>query len=597
MRLRARRCTVAIWIAISGAVTAQAAVPAGAPTPAALIEEQQGFMPIFNGRDLSSWQVIGADAWSVKDGVVHCSGKGAGWIRSDRQYRDFILRLEYKISRGGNSGIFLRAAAEGDPWVSGMEIQVLDDYGEQPDIHSAGALYGVRAPAANASKPAGQWNSVEITCWGDDLTVSLNGRQLYALALSSPAINAKLPDDRKLTKRPQVGYIGLQNHSAPVEYRNVRVSEGFAPLFNGRDLSGWQVMGDRSWSVKDGAIACSGEGHGWLRSDAQYRDFTLRLEYKVARNANSGIFLRARTDGDPAFTGMEVQVLDDYGEPPDKHSNGALYDAVAPAVNPSKPAGEWNQVEITLWGDELTVFENGHKLYAVNLSDPALNAAQPPERKFPNRAPVGYIGLQNHGCTVEYRNLRIREGFVPMFNGENLAGWRTAKPGDESWSVHDGELVCRGGAGGYIFNTRRHGDFALRLQYQVRPRGNSGVFLRVSDIRNFHSGREIQILDSRGQPLRPSSAGAIYGVAAPSKDAARPAGEWNRLEITCEKARLAVTMNGEQVADVALADYPKLAALPPTGFIGLQNHHSPVRFRDIMVKAPSWRPDIGGQLQ
>jgi len=599
MRLRARLCLLAVWIAIGGAAAAQPApaVSAAAPTQAALIEEQQGFVPMFNGRDLSGWQVIGAPAWSVNNGIVMCSGKGAGWIRTDRQYRDFILRLEYKIARDGNSGIFLRAAAEGDPWVNGMEIQILDDHGEKPDIHSAGALYDVRAPAVNASRPAGQWNSAEIVCWGDDLTVSLNGHELYAISLASPAVNARLAGDRKLTKRPQVGYIGLQNHGAEVEFRNARVSEGFAPLFNGRDLSGWHVMGDQSWSVKDGVIACSGQGHGWLRSDAQYRDFTLRLEYRVSKDANSGIFLRATTEGDPAFTGMEVQVLDDYGEPPDEHSNGSLYDAVAPAVNPSKAAGEWNQVEITLWGDELTVFENGQKLYAVNLSDPALNAAQPPERQFPNRAQVGYIGVQNHGSAVEYRNIRIREGFVPMFNGESLAGWRTVNPQDQSWSVRDGEIVCRGGGGGYIFNTRRYGDFALRVQYQISPRGNSGVFFRVGDIRNFHSGAEIQILDSRGRPPRTSSAGAIYGVVAPSKDAARPASEWNQFEITCAKGRLAVVMNGEKVVDVARAGYPKLATLPPTGFIGLQNHHSPVEFRDLMVKTASWAPYTGSQLQ
>jgi hypothetical protein len=373
-------------------------------------------------------------------------------------------------------------------------------------------------------------------------------------------------------------------------------AQGFAPLFNGRDLSGWRVMGSESWSAKEGELVCSGEGHGWIRTDALYRDFVLRLEYKVWKETNSGIFLRAKLEGDPAFTGMEVQVLEDYGEPPDKHSNGSLYDAVAPAVNPSKPIGEWNQVEITMWGNRLTVAENGRRLYSINLFDPALNAAQSEERKFPNRAQIGYIGLQDHGSPVAFRNIRISEGFVPIFNGRDLEDWKTVNPDDASWSAREGVLACDGSRGGYIYDIHRYGDFALRIQYRISPKGNSGVFFRVGDINDFPgSGAEVQVLDSYGAQPSKFISGAIYDVIAPTKNAALPTDQWNQFEIACWKGKLSVVMNGEKIIDVAMADYPKLKSLPPRGYIGLQNHGQPVEYRDIRIKTASWIPPMGGE--
>jgi hypothetical protein len=371
--------------------------------------------------------------------------------------------------------------------------------------------------------------------------------------------------------------------------------QGFEAIFNGTDLSGWQVAGADAWSVKDGVLECSGRGGGWIHTNAQYRDFVLRLEYKVAKDGNSGIFLRAAPQGNPAFSGMEIQVLDDYGEPPDKHSAGSLYDAVAPVVNASKPAGEWNQVEITLWGDDLTIIMNGQKLYSVNLADPGLNATQAEDRKFPNRAQVGYIGLQNHGSQVWYRNIRINEGYLPIFDGRSLDGWKTVDPNDQSWCAKDGELVCSGAAGGYIYNLRKYGDFSLRLQYRISPGGNSGVFLRVGDVNDFPgSGTEVQILDSYGSEPSKASAGAVYDLIAPSKNMARPAEQWNQFEISCGKGKLVIVMNGETIIDTAMDQYDKLKHLPAEGYIGLQNHHSPVAFRDIRVKTPSWVPPGAG---
>jgi hypothetical protein len=187
-------------------------------------------------------------------------------------------------------------------------------------------------------------------------------------------------------------------------------ASGFCPSFNGKDLTGWTMVGDQTWSAKDGLLDTTGgpEG-GWIRTDKVYKDFILRLEFKLAKDGNSGIFLRATAEGNPAYTGMEVQIMDDYGQPPSKTSTGSLFAAAAPRVSPTKPAGEWNDAEIICIGRRVKVTMNGQYLYSVNLDDPEMNASISEQFRFPNRAPAGFIGLQNHGLPAQFRNIRIKD--------------------------------------------------------------------------------------------------------------------------------------------------------------------------------------------
>jgi hypothetical protein len=183
---------------------------------------------------------------------------------------------------------------------------------------------------------------------------------------------------------------------------------GFTPLFDGKDLAGWEIMGTQgAWSVQDGTIYCSGEGVGYLRSKEQYTDFELRLDYKIAPRTNSGIFLRAAEQGNPGFSGMELQIMDDAGRPPDSHSTMSVYAAVAPTKNPAKPAGEWNSVDVTLKGMHLTVVLNGETVIDRDLSDPNIDTEGHP--KLTDRAKTGYIGLQDHGGVVWFRDIRIKK--------------------------------------------------------------------------------------------------------------------------------------------------------------------------------------------
>lgn len=195
---------------------------------------------------------------------------------------------------------------------------------------------------------------------------------------------------------------------------------GWKLLFNGNDLSGWTVADEPdAWRVEDGTIHCTGKGGGMLYSNDQYKNFVLRLDFKMSPNANSGVFVRIWDRSDPVNTGIEVQILDSYGKPtPGKHDCGAIYDIAAPLKNAVRPAGEWNSLSICCRSDGgmdcVKVFLNGEKIIDIHLSDwtePGKNPDGTPNKfKYAYKEMVkpGYIGLQNHGHEVWFRNIKIR---------------------------------------------------------------------------------------------------------------------------------------------------------------------------------------------
>lgn len=197
----------------------------------------------------------------------------------------------------------------------------------------------------------------------------------------------------------------------PPQPRAPRPPKGFVSLFNGVNLEGWGEVGPPCWYAQDGVMVCTGigEGNGWLRSNRMYRNFILRLEYRISPGGNSGIFLRAPHYGRSSRLGMELQIQDDGTSPPSDTCTSAVYSVVTPRLNPAKPAGEWNQVEITLKDRHLRVVWNGHLVHDINLDDPALSAKLPRTHLLYRRPNWGYIGLQNHRSLVEFRNIFIKE--------------------------------------------------------------------------------------------------------------------------------------------------------------------------------------------
>lgn len=182
-------------------------------------------------------------------------------------------------------------------------------------------------------------------------------------------------------------------------------------LLNGTDLAGWQAVDGplASWKVEDNLLYCSGGGGGWLSTADQYANFEVELEFRVPPGGNSGVFLRAPHQGNPAFAGMEIQVLDDaapeYANLQPYQYCGSLYGISAPKTRVSKPAGQWQTLAIKCEGRRVQVKLNGTPIVDANLDD---HHDKEPEHPGIKRT-EGYFGLQNHGTRLDFRNIRLRE--------------------------------------------------------------------------------------------------------------------------------------------------------------------------------------------
>ncbi|SIO24265.1 protein of unknown function [Singulisphaera sp. GP187] len=195
------------------------------------------------------------------------------------------------------------------------------------------------------------------------------------------------------------------------------LAEEFQDLFNGKNLDGWVAEGVKDfdkdgesrpvWSVQNGEIVCTGKGFGFLRYDREeFADFVLQVEFRMAPKCNSGLGIRTRVFDPksskatrPSIYSYEIQLTDDAGLPASKHSSGSLYRYVAPKVSAMKPASEWNRIVVECVGSQIKATLNGQEIIDVDQS--TLEALKQKPLK-------GYVCLQNHGGTIEFRNVRIR---------------------------------------------------------------------------------------------------------------------------------------------------------------------------------------------
>jgi hypothetical protein len=213
-------------------VSAETRAPAEATGKLSSEEQADGFKPLFNGKNLDGWWVRGEnkDAFKVKDGNLIVTGApGGDYIYTNDEYGDFVLRYEYKCLTGeGNSGVGIRAPKVGDPAYAGIEIQVLRPGWETP-YQRAGSLYHTVAPTVEADKKFGEWNSVEVFVEGAHIRTTMNGTVIYDVQMTDftkeKLAKEAVPDDwrKPLDDRPYKGYIGLQDHSDSVAFRNLRI--------------------------------------------------------------------------------------------------------------------------------------------------------------------------------------------------------------------------------------------------------------------------------------------------------------------------------------------------------------------------------------
>jgi hypothetical protein len=190
-------------------------------------------------------------------------------------------------------------------------------------------------------------------------------------------------------------------------------AEGFVSLFNGESLDGW--IGDtEGYAVENGAIVCIPDRGGNVFTKGEYADFVLRFEFKMEPGANSGLGIRAPTDqGDVAYTGMELQILDDghetYKDIRPYQAHGSVYGIVAAKRGHLKPAGEWNEQEVTCVGRKVMVVLNGETIVDADLDEATKDGTLDHQEHPGLKRTTGHIGFLGHGARVEFRNLRVKE--------------------------------------------------------------------------------------------------------------------------------------------------------------------------------------------
>jgi HEAT repeat protein len=396
-----------------------------------------GFVPLFDGRSLDGWKGLVADPparakmtpqelasaqgaadasmrahWTAKDGVLAFDGKGES-LCTARDYGDFELVGDWKIERGGDSGLYLR----GSP-----QVQIWD---AEANAVGSGGLYnnerGPSRPLENADRPVGEWNAFRILMIGERVTVYLNDKRV----VDDAVLENYWERDKPIYAS---GQLELQAHGNPLWFRNLFVreipreasvpmavtdaGEGFTSLFNGRDLEGW-TGGAEGYAVEDGKIVVHPErGGGNLYTVKEYTDFVLRFDFKLNPAANNGLGIRAPLEGDAAYVGMELQILEDgspvyWGLQPYQY-HGSIYGVVPARRGVLRPVGEWNSEEVTVAGRRVSVVVNGTTVVDADI-DEASAAGTMDGKDHPGlKRARGHVGFLGHGSVLEIRNIRIK---------------------------------------------------------------------------------------------------------------------------------------------------------------------------------------------
>jgi hypothetical protein len=410
--------------------------------------DEGGFVSLFDGKTLNGWELLGAKGggYSVTNGLIACARGGGGNLLTKKTYADFILRCEFKLEKGGNNGVGIRAPMT-DKQIAyeGMEIQILDTGYDKPlrPAQYHGSIYDVFPAKTGALKPPGEWNSQEIMAVGRRVKVTLNGKVIVDADLNTatdPAVLAKHPGLLR-----QRGHIGFLGHNDYVEFRHIRLKDlgdpqrigsprapenrapaGFKALFNGANLAGWKGLLARpndnpakraalapevrareqakadalmraNWRVEDGALVYRGAGFDNLVAARDYGNFELFVDWKISTNGDSGLYLR----GVP-----QVQIWDPLANEKNSAGSGGLFNNKKNPANPSvradRLAGEWNRFHILMLGDKVTVFLND-TLVVRNV--PLENYWEPGKPLYP----AGPIELQAHKDPVWFKNIYLRE--------------------------------------------------------------------------------------------------------------------------------------------------------------------------------------------
>lgn len=404
--------------------------------------EGKGFVSIFNGKNLNGWQgLVGnplthakmskeelakkqeeankamLDNWSVRDNTIVFNGKGAN-LCTIKEYGDFEMVVDWRITKEGDSGIYLRGTPQVQIWDT-SRVEVGAQVG-------SGGLYNNQKheskPPKVADNPIGEWNTFRITMIGEKVTVYLNGELVVDNVTMENYWDRSIPIFEK-------GAIELQAHGTDLAFRDVfvheintkeygltqeEIDEGFVSLFNGMNLEGWQGN-TTDYVPRNGELLVrpSRGGHGNLYTGKEYSDFIFRFEFQLTPGANNGLGIRAPLSGDAAYSGIELQILDNtapvYANLKEYQYHGSVYGVIPAKRGYLKPVGQWNEQEVVVKGTHIKITLNGTVILDGDTAGASKNGTKDGRDHPGLKNTKGYIGFLGHGSELKFRNIRIKE--------------------------------------------------------------------------------------------------------------------------------------------------------------------------------------------
>lgn len=401
-----------------------------------------GFVSLFNGKDLTGWkglvgnpvsrskmseqELLLAEAaantkaqqdWVVKDGLLIFTGHGDN-LCTVKKYGDFEMYVDWKITEKGDAGIYLRGSPQVQIWDTSRR-----EVGAQV---GSGGLYNnqknQRIPLSVADNKVGEWNTFHITMIGEKVSVELNGVLVTDNVVLENYWDRKIPIFIK-------EQIELQAHGTYVAYRNIYVKEipgnlisvlsdeekqqGFEMLFDGSNLNNW-IGNKTGYLLENGTMVVNpaGGSGGNLYTAKEYGDFEYRFEFQLTPGANNGLGIRTPTEGDAAYVGMELQILDNEA---DIYKNlnvyqyhGSVYGVIPAKRGFLKPVGEWNEEVVVAKGSKIKVILNGQVIMDGDIKEASKNGTADHKDHPGLHNPKGHIGFLGHGSVVRFRNIRVK---------------------------------------------------------------------------------------------------------------------------------------------------------------------------------------------
>ena len=390
-------------------------------------EKADGWELLFDGSTLNGWRDYNGTSltapWVVENGSLAALGKGDdanGYIVTDREFENFILLFDWKIAKGGNSGLLYHVVERPQysvPYLTGPEFQVIDNenFPERlEDWQMAGADYAMYPADSTKIKlnPAGEWNQSKIVFDNGHVEYWVNAEKVVEFEAWTDEWFA-LKNSGKWANAPEYGLarkgvISLQDHGDRAWFRNIKIKQlprktVNEELFNGKNLDGWEIFGTEKWYVDNGLLVSESsekKEYGYLATRKYYDNFELSAEFKQEADGNSGIFFRSFIEEETKINGWQVEVA------PEGKGTGGIYESygrgwlaqISQEQELLLKTDEWNSIRIRVNDGSVTTWLNDVQM--VEIQDVKIAEAQ------------GRIALQIHdggGIKVLWRNLNLQE--------------------------------------------------------------------------------------------------------------------------------------------------------------------------------------------